>query len=223
MQRARGFIIGCANRVTLISWEAEHTEHQIGQAFIDKNHIVGILHTGYKAIGYNIIYTIQARWVIRGTQMFVLTCFWKNYNFAISTESSVVCAVNGKSTLLQSHAITLPYFASFTRGEVGGGWDFVGLFQQTPLQRLLDTHGKTWVSLLWGHCSCLLGPGEHKVLLCPPGVYFPVLCKYWKLQGGVNGDLLQEGLCHTQVCCSQSPCPCASSLLTPICTGDTRT
>ena len=33
MQHARGFIVGCANRVTLISWEAEHTEQQIGQAF----------------------------------------------------------------------------------------------------------------------------------------------------------------------------------------------
>ena len=29
---------------------------------------------------------------------------------------------------------------------------------------LLDTHGQVWVSLLWGHCSFLLGPGEHKVL-----------------------------------------------------------
>ena len=33
MQHARGFIVGCANRVTLISWEAEHTEQQIRQAF----------------------------------------------------------------------------------------------------------------------------------------------------------------------------------------------
>ena len=31
MEHARGFIVGCANRVTLISWEAEHTEQQIGQ------------------------------------------------------------------------------------------------------------------------------------------------------------------------------------------------
>ena len=35
--------------------------------------------------------------------------------------------------------------------------------------------------------------------LCPSRVYFPVLCKFWQLYGGVNGDLLQEGLCHTQV------------------------
>ena len=32
MQHARGFIEGCANG-WLISWEAEHTEQQIGQAF----------------------------------------------------------------------------------------------------------------------------------------------------------------------------------------------
>ena len=33
MQHAGGFIVGCANQVTLISWEAEHPEQQIGQAF----------------------------------------------------------------------------------------------------------------------------------------------------------------------------------------------
>ena len=50
--------------------------------------------------------------------------------------------------------------------------------------------------------------------LCLPRVYFPVLCKFWQLYGGVNGDLLQEGLCRTQVCCTQSPCPCSSPPLT---------
>ena len=43
------------------------------------------------------------------------------------------------------------------------------------------------------------------------------------LYGGVNGDLLQEGLCHTQVCCTQSPCPCGSPLLTCTTTGETQT
>ena len=60
MQHARGFIVGCANRVNLISWEAEHTEQQIGQAFIGKNHIISIVHTGYKAIGY--MFTKQFYW-----------------------------------------------------------------------------------------------------------------------------------------------------------------
>ena len=51
----------------------------------------------------------------------------------------------------------------------------------------------------------------------------PVLCKFWRLYSGVNGDLLQKGLCHTQVCCTQSPCPCSSPLLTCTSTGDTQT
>ena len=37
----------------------------------------------------------------------------------------------------------------------------------------------------------------------------PVLCKFWCLYGGVNSDLFQEGLYHTKVCFTQSPCPVA--------------
>ena len=51
----------------------------------------------------------------------------------------------------------------------------------------------------------------------------PVLCKFWQLYGGISGDLLWEGLCHTQVCCTQSPCPCASPLLTHTSSGDIQT
>ena len=51
----------------------------------------------------------------------------------------------------------------------------------------------------------------------------PVLCKFWWLCGGVNGDLLQEGLCHTQVCCTQSPCPCGRALLACTSAGDAQT
>ena len=51
----------------------------------------------------------------------------------------------------------------------------------------------------------------------------PVLCKFWQLCGGVNGDLLQEGFCHIQVCCIQSPCPCGSPLLTCTSVGNTQT
>ena len=35
----------------------------------------------------------------------------------------------------------------------------------------------------------------------------PILCKFWQLYGRANGYLLKEGLCHTQVCCAQRPCP----------------
>ena len=39
--------------------------------------------------------------------------------------------------------------------------------------RLLDTHGQVWLSLLWGHCSFLLGPGTHKLLFVPSKSLFP--------------------------------------------------
>ena len=43
-------------------------------------------------------------------------------------------------------------------------------------QRLLDTHRQVWVSLLWGHCSFLLGPGLHKVLSVSSKSLFPQSC-----------------------------------------------
>ena len=42
--------------------------------------------------------------------------------------------------------------------------------------RILDTHRQVWVSLLWGHCSFLLGPGAHKVLFAPSQSLFPQFC-----------------------------------------------
>ena len=72
--------------------------------------------------------------------------------------------------------------------------------------------------------SLVLFPGSWctQGFLCTlQGSVSPVLCKFWQLYGGVNGDLLQEGLCHTQVCCSQSPCPCSSPLMTRTSAGDT--
>ena len=50
-----------------------------------------------------------------------------------------------------------------------------------------------------------------------------VLCKFLWLYGGVNGDFLQEGLYHSQICYTQSPCPCSSPLLTHTSSGDTQT
>ena len=63
----------------------------------------------------------------------------------------------------------------------------------------------------------------HKVQFVPSkNLFRSLLYKYWQLYGGVNGDLLQEGLCHTQVCCPQSPCPCGRPLLTRTSTGDAQ-
>ena len=63
----------------------------------------------------------------------------------------------------------------------------------------------------------------HKVLLCPPRVYFPVVYKFWQLYGGVNGGILQKGLCHTHVCCTQSSCPYSRPPPTGTSTGDAQT
>ena len=74
--------------------------------------------------------------------------------------------------------------------------------------------------------TLLLSPGSW----CTPGFFCafqesvsPVLCKFWWLYGEVNCDLLEESLCHTQVCCTQSPCPCGRPLLTHTSAGDTQT
>ena len=47
--------------------------------------------------------------------------------------------------------------------------------------------------------------------------------KFWWLYGGVNGNRLQEGLCHSSVCSTQSPCPSSRPLLTHLSAGDTQT
>ena len=86
-----------------------------------------------------------------------------------------------------------------------------------PCSRPPLTHASTrdsWTLLgKSGSVSC--GILVHtRFCLCPPVVCFPVLCKFWWLYGGVNGNLLQESLCHTQAYCTQIPCPCGSPLLT---------
>ena len=92
---------------------------------------------------------------------------------------------------------------------------------------LLETPGCSQASLgqsLVG--SLLLSPG----FCCAQGFVCvfqesvsPALCKFWWLYGGVNGDFLQEGLFHSQVGHTQSPCPCSRPLLTHTSSGDTQT
>ena len=43
----------------------------------------------------------------------------------------------------------------------------------TPLPETPGHSLEVWVSLLWGHCSFLVGPGAHKLLFVPPRVCFP--------------------------------------------------
>ena len=87
-----------------------------------------------------------------------------------------------------------------------------------------------------GHSQVSLGQPLVGSLLLSPGSWytqgfvcalqasvFPVLCKFLRLYGEVNGNLLQEGFYHTRVCCIQSPCPYGRLLLTCTSTGDTNT
>ena len=87
----------------------------------------------------------------------------------------------------------------------------VGHCQPTPP---LDTHGQVWVSLLWGHCSFLLGPGAHKFLFVPCPVS-PVLCKFWQLYGGLMVKLPVRGLMPYPSLLHPEPLPLQQSTADP--------
>ena len=104
------------------------------------------------------------------------------------------CSVNLKSNFLSMLGLcSLPVF--YLGPNYGGdNEDYGDLLQKVPCTRsvpptlqqatidprlcprLLDTHRQVWVSLLWGHCSFLLGPGAQKVLLVPSKSLFPQSC-----------------------------------------------
>ena len=119
------------------------------------------------------------------------------------------------SSFKRSHACTVTFNAPNSAA---------GHRQPTPL---LETPGHSQASLgqsLVG--SLLVSPGSW----CTQGFVCalqesvsPVLCKFWWLCGGVNGDFLQGSLCHTQVYCTQSPCPFSSLLLKHNSSGGTPT
>ena len=100
-------------------------------------------------------------------------------------------------------------------------WSLTPTMQQVTInprlhRRLPDTHRQISCGVTVPFSWVLV----HKVLLCPPRVYLPVLSKFWQLCGGVNGDLLQEDLSHTH---TQSNCPCGRLLSTCTSTGDAQT
>ena len=48
-----------------------------------------------------------------------------------------------------------------------------GHHQHMPPPESPGHSGQVWVSLLWGHCSFLLGPAVHEVLFAPSKSLFP--------------------------------------------------
>ena len=81
-----------------------------------------------------------------------------------------------------------------------------------------ETPGHSQASLgqfLAGSLLFFLGPSMHSFICALPESVSPVLCTYILMAlWWVNGDLLQEGLCHAQLSCTQNPCPHSSPLLT---------
>ena len=113
MQHARGFIDGCANWVTLISWEAENTEQQIGQAFYRQK-------------------TILSAYYIRVTKWLV-TCLQSN---PIGTNFAGFCSNLGARGLFSSPAgFSLGvYWLAGSRSPNGGGesYHFTGNRNPSP-------------------------------------------------------------------------------------------
>ena len=100
---------------------------------------------------------------------------------------------------------------SVSCGGTGQQWPALVPGNRQPT-RPPETPGHSWASLgqsLVG--SLLLSPGSWcaQSFVCTlQESISPVLCKFWRLYDGINGKLLQEGLCHTPGCCTQSPCSC---------------
>ena len=96
----------------------------------------------------------------------------------------------------QRHTEKLPEATGTSQGNPG--FTAVTQHQPTPLP---ETPGHSWASLSQSLVGSLfLSPGSWCALgfVCAlQESISPVLCKFCQLYGGVNGDLLQEGLLHS--------------------------
>ena len=85
------------------------------------------------------------------------------------------------------------------------------------------------------HSKASLGQSLVESLLLSPGSWWaqgfvcalqesvsPVLCKFWGLYGGLMVTSSKRAFAIPQVCCTQSPCPWSSPLLTHTSSGDTQ-
>ena len=119
---------------------------------------------------------------------------------------------------------------SLPRAKHGGGNEDNGdLLQKVPWKHCYTRAPSPAAGQHWptppletpGHSQASLGPSLLGSLLVSPGSWRTQdsVCalqgsisqsrEFWQRCGGVHGDLLQEGLLHAQVCCTQSPCPAA--------------
>ena len=69
MQRARGFIVGCANGDSDLGGRAHRTANWASFLYAKKKNTIIILHTGYKVIGY--MFAKQSYWYkLRGLHVY---------------------------------------------------------------------------------------------------------------------------------------------------------
>ena len=137
-------------------------------------------------------------------RQFWVSLLWGHYSFLLGPGAYMVLFVLSKSLFPQSCV------SSVIKYHYPPKLNFLGVF--SPFARSPD--GEIWVGprtfltvrkFIWYNCSAVCGSSAQQ------------------LYGGVNGNLLQEGLCHIQVCCIQRPCPCCRPLLTLTSAGETQT
>ena len=80
----------------------------------------------------------------------------------------------------------------------------------------LETPGHSWANLGQSLVqTLLLSPGSwcmQGFVYTLQGSVSPVLCKFWWLYGGVNGNLLQEGYAIPRSAAPRTPAPVAGRL-----------
>ena len=139
---------------------------------------------------------------------------------AILSKSLIQFSVDGQSCVLSLLFDLRPIFG-------GGDEDNGDLLQKFPCMHCYTQCPQPCSRPLLTHASAgdswTLTGKSGSSLFVPSKSLSSVLCKFWRLYGGDNGNLLQEGLCHTQVSCTQSSCPWGSPLLTCTSAGDTQT
>ena len=82
-------------------------------------------------------------------------------------------------------------------------------------QRLLDTNGHVWISLLWGHCTFFLCLGVPQVLFVPSKSLFPQVCvSSGGSMVGIMATSFKRAYAIPKSAANQSPYPCGSPLLT---------
>ena len=117
MQHARGFIVGCANGWLWSPGRQSTPNSKLGQLYMQ--------HVTYGLQGdwlQHYLYHISTQ-VIRGTQMFVLTCSWKKHSyFATPMASPLSCWCSSRKHHTVSFARYRPsLFCKFHPGRNWGG------------------------------------------------------------------------------------------------------